>query len=256
MRKCNVGIVAPPEEGDTRGGGKSFGLHRYCERQEKAEGNENITQATLVEQYLVNDRLRIMRQTMDEASSSSRRGSAYTLGIIPDVFITSSNWRAILTSLLEATVPEENPELRDAETRVDAVIASQNILCKLNAKCSNSLACEKDIITISDLKDAAELCLEAFLKGVEDYSVDKRGDVEVASEASMRAFAEVLRCFQTISKSIDDSGVVVDEYETKCTTILGVLLKQCGEKLTELEPLHLRIYMRYYVVLITMIIPC
>ena len=196
------------------------------------EGNENIAQATLVEQYLVNDRLRIMGQTMDEASSFSRRGSAYTLGIIPDVFITSSNWRAILTSLLEATVPEENPELRDAETRVDAVIASQNILCKLNAKCSNSLACEKDIITISDLKDAAELCLEAFLKGVEDYSVDKRGDVgSWVREASMRAFVEVLRCFQTISKSTDDSGVVVDEYETKCTTILGVLLKQCGEKI-------------------------
>ena len=166
---------------------------------------------------------------------SSRRGSAYALGIVPDVFINSSNWRAILTSLLEATVPEDNPEMRDAETRVDAVIASQNILCKITAKYSASSACgeKDDAISISDLKDAADMCLEAFLKGVEDYSVDKRGDVgSWVREASMRAFSEVLRCFQTISKCSDDSdGIVVDEYETKCTTILGVLLKQCGEKI-------------------------
>ena len=201
----------------------------------RVDGNESIVEATLAEQYLVTDRLRIMQQTMDESSSFSRRGSAYALGIIPDVFINFSNWRAILTSLLEATVPEDNPEMRDAETRVDAVIASQNILCKINAKHSASSACgEKvDVISISDLKDAADMCLEAFLKGVEDYSVDKRGDVgSWVREASMRAFSEVLRCFQTISKCSDDSdGVVVDEYETKCTTILGVLLKQCGEKI-------------------------
>ena len=201
----------------------------------RVDGNESIVEATLAEQYLVTDRLRIVQQTMDESSSFSRRGSAYALGIVPDVFINSSNWRAILTSLLEATVPEDNPEMRDAETRVDAVIASQNILCKINAKYSASSACgeKDDVISISDLKDAADMCLEAFLKGVEDYSVDKRGDVgSWVREASMRAFSEVLRCFQTISKCSDDSdGVVVDEYETKCTTILGVLLKQCGEKI-------------------------
>ena len=201
----------------------------------RVDGNESIVEATLAKQYLVTDRLRIIQQTMDESSSFSRRGSAYALGIVPDVFINSSNWRAILTSLLEATVPEDNPEMRDAETRVDAVIASQNILCKINAKYSASSACgeKDDVISISDLKDAADMCLEAFLKGVEDYSVDKRGDVgSWVREASMRAFSEVLRCFQTISKCSDDSdGVVVDEYETKCTTILGVLLKQCGEKI-------------------------
>ncbi|CAL6386607.1 unnamed protein product [Bathycoccus prasinos] len=201
----------------------------------RVDGNESIVEATLAEQYLVTDRLRIVQQTMDESSSFSRRGSAYALGIVPDVFINSSNWRAILTSLLEATVPEDNPEMRDAETRVDAVIASQNILCKINAKYSASSACgeKDDVISISDLKDAADMCLEAFLKGVEDYSVDKRGDVgSWVREASMRAFSEVLRCFQTISKCSDDSdGVVVDEYETNCTTILGVLLKQCGEKI-------------------------
>ena len=201
----------------------------------RVDGNESIVEATLAKQYLVTDRLRIVQQTMDESSSFSRRGSAYALGIVPDVFINSSNWRAILTSLLEATVPEDNPEMRDAETRVDAVIASQNILCKITAKYSASSACgeKDDAISISDLKDAADMCLEAFLKGVEDYSVDKRGDVgSWVREASMRAFSEVLRCFQTISKCSDDSdGVVVDEYETKCTTILGVLLKQCGEKI-------------------------
>ena len=201
----------------------------------RVDGNESIVEATLAKQYLVTDRLRIIQQTMDESSSFSRRGSAYALGIVPDVFINSSNWRAILTSLLEATVPEDNPEMRDAETRVDAVIASQNILCKITAKYSASSACgeKDDVISISDLKDAADMCLEAFLKGVEDYSVDKRGDVgSWVREASMRAFSEVLRCFQTISKCSDDSdGIVVDEYETKCTTILGVLLKQCGEKI-------------------------
>ena len=201
----------------------------------RVDGNESIVEATLAKQYLVTDRLRIIQQTMDESSSFSRRGSAYALGIVPDVFINSSNWRAILTSLLEATVPEGNPEMRDAETRVDAVIASQNILCKITAKYSASSACgeKDDAISISDLKDAGDMCLEAFLKGVEDYSVDKRGDVgSWVREASMRAFSEVLRCFQTISKCSDDSdGIVVDEYETKCTTILGVLLKQCGEKI-------------------------
>jgi len=157
------------------------------------------------------------------------------LGIIPEMFITNSNWRAILATLLEATVPEENPEMRDAETRVDAVIAAQNILCKLNAKCSASPGRgEEHVMSISDLRDAAGMCLEAFLKGVEDYSVDKRGDVgSWVREASMRAFSEVLRCFETISKCSDDTaaGGVVAEYEKKCTTIVGVLLKQCGEKI-------------------------
>jgi tubulin-specific chaperone D len=206
--------------------------------------NEGIRAEKFAEKFLVRDRLQTMEQTINEASSFSRRGSAFTLGIVPSKFITNTNWRSILKILLEATVVEENPELRDAETRVDAVIASQNILSKLNSKFIFSSSSGRDddnssidIIALADVKEAAEMCLEYYLRCVEDYSVDKRGDVgSWVREASMRAFVDVLQCFHTIHTTNSNSDnnnkiVAVHDYEAKCTNILGVLLKQCGEKI-------------------------
>lgn len=127
-----------------------------------------------------------------------KRGSALALSVLPyEVLIP--DWRIILKTLSAACLVPENPDDRDAETRVNAVRGLATVCETLTGAGIDSTpsvpASEEfqlDVIR-NDVMD----CL---FKALEDYSIDNRGDVgSWVREAAMEALE---KCTYIICRSL------------------------------------------------------
>lgn len=129
---------------------------------------------------------------------AAKRGSALALSVLPYEFLIA-DWRIILKTLSAACLVPENPDDRDAETRVNAVRGLATVCETLTGACIDSTlsvpASEESLLDV--IKNAVVNCL---FKALEDYSVDNRGDVgSWVREAAMEALE---KCTYIICRSL------------------------------------------------------
>jgi hypothetical protein len=116
-------------------------------------------------------------------SVSARRGAALALGLLPGWLLHSEHVQ-ILEGLSTAIKIESNPDLRDVETRVNAVKALPRIVVA-SKSASNFDSFEPTLLENS--------VLLPILGALEDYTSDNRGDVgSWVREAAMSAMHDVL----------------------------------------------------------------
>ncbi|XP_004497155.1 tubulin-folding cofactor D [Cicer arietinum] len=130
-----------------------------------------------------------------------RRGSALAIGVFPYELL-ASQWRNVILKLCGCCKIEENPEERDAESRVNAVKGLVSVCETLVSGRENSATSftEKDFSLFILIKNEV---MSSLFKALDDYSVDKRGDV--GSWVREAALDGLEKCTYMLCK-IDNSG--------------------------------------------------
>lgn len=184
---------------------------------------------------------------------AAKRGSALALSVLPYEFLIA-DWRIILKTLCAACLVPENPDDRDAETRVNAVRGLATVCETLTGACIDSTlsvpASEKSLLDV--IKNAVVDCL---FKALEDYSVDNRGDVgSWVREAAMEALE---KCTYIICRSLtvftgngikmrqeytSDEGFMSDTQKENslfdsnlAARLIGAIAKQAVEKIDKVR---------------------
>ncbi|KDP28777.1 hypothetical protein JCGZ_14548 [Jatropha curcas] len=104
-----------------------------------------------------------------------RRGSALALGVLPYECLAGQG-EDVLLKLCSSCAIEHNPEDRDAEARVNAVKGLISV-CKTltQARGSSYICSEEDHMSLYHL--IKNKVMPSLFEALDDYSVDKRGDV-------------------------------------------------------------------------------
>ena len=187
----------------------------------------------------------------DEPNPAARRGAAAALGVMPAALLsarvgavadksdggeaeTIPAWRAALDALRAATVPEEDPEARDAEARVCAAKAIAGVTRELlSASIAERRSLASSESNDSDLRavvaTVASEAMEAMLACAEDYCVDNRGDVgSWVREAAMEALPSVVAAAQA---SATGASARRSSAIPSSAAVVAALLKQASEKI-------------------------
>lgn len=108
---------------------------------------------------------------------AARRGGALALGALPR-WLLQPQVAAVLAALAAASVPEEAPEARDAETRVNAVKSLTAVaLALLGQPAEGSSSGGGEVgpdISAEAIQLVAEQVIVPLLAALEDYSIDNR----------------------------------------------------------------------------------
>ena len=156
-----------------------------------------------------------------------RRGSALVLGGFPVTSLLaaknsedkSATLRAVITALSVATKPEEDVEMRDAETRVNATISLSELSVKL-------MCAECHDIDDDDIAFVSDTAIATLLGCLCDYSVDNRGDVgSWVRESAMKCFPVLVAALQM------RNALAADQSQN----IMTALLKQAFEKIDRIR---------------------
>ena len=156
-------------------------------------------------------------------------------------------WRSAMDALQLASTFESDPELRDAETRVCAVLGALGVVLTLLA--ATPIGCDTfDSVACATATCANETLSMCVFCIQHDYCMDNRGDVgSWVREAAMDAIPFLLaaaqrtrasRCDAETSDGEDNpigdstqTGEHITLALTNVTTIVAVLLKQAAEKI-------------------------
>lgn len=171
-------------------------------------------------------------------SVSARRGAALALGQLPG-WLLHSNHVQILEGLSNAIKIEVNPDLRDIETRVNAVKALPRIV--------------EATVTISVNKTDSNLLFEPtllensvllpILGALDDYTSDNRGDVgSWVREAAMNAMHDVLtRLGSTHTAEHGTVKLLAQKFLSQCvrqaSERISRIRESAGSLLQQLAPL-------------------
>lgn len=110
-----------------------------------------------------------------DANPAARRGSALALSALPPSFLTP-HWKDVLDALCNAIHLEENPDERDAETRVNAVHGLVAVCKSLYEAGIEVWACPLEGVE-SPISVVKGQVMECLFEALDDYAVDNRGDV-------------------------------------------------------------------------------
>jgi len=106
---------------------------------------------------------KMLKMTESGRSPNERRGYSLVLSTLPrSVLLTGTILADVCSALCKATELEEDKEAQDPETRKNAVVALLSVIRKVF-----------DVLP----QEILDCALHAFLRAMEDYAVDKRGDV-------------------------------------------------------------------------------
>ncbi|KAK9767248.1 hypothetical protein K7432_003080 [Basidiobolus ranarum] len=153
------------------------------------------------------------------ANALGRRGYSLALGSF-DYIKMKDNVEQVCGALINMAKIQENSALNDTEARRNAILALTNIVSELGPNL-------KQVITQQWFSNI--VC--AFLNGLEDYSVDSRGDIgSWVREASMTG----LRALASLTSLLDQS---TEPYITPAVSvqIISGLLKQCVERIDRIR---------------------
>uniref|UniRef100_A0A1D1Z903 Tubulin-specific chaperone D n=1 Tax=Anthurium amnicola TaxID=1678845 RepID=A0A1D1Z903_9ARAE len=111
---------------------------------------------------------------LDDPNVAARRGAALALGVLPAEFLTA-NWRIVLGKLCSSCKIQDNPDDRDAESRVNAVLGLVSV-CETLTNERKSAICnaEEGLPIFLLIKNEV---MQTLFMALDDYSVDNRGDV-------------------------------------------------------------------------------
>ena len=156
-----------------------------------------------------------------------RRGSAMAAGALPAPLLLEGDLPSTLSRLRNATKEEADKELRDPETRVNALEATADIM---EACASLRPSRIGDDAYTELLRGALATALEAF----EDYAIDNRGDVgSWVREAAMRVSVRLIKvALETDARLLtEDAPGCGDRPRSVSTTLVASIVKQAAEKI-------------------------
>lgn len=166
---------------------------------------------------------RLLRELLPGAHSvSARRGAALALGELPGWLLLSKHAQ-VLEGLSNAIKIELNPELRDIETRVNAVKSLPRIVSAFFVnKTASNLVFEPTLLENS--------VLLPILGALDDYTSDNRGDVgSWVREAAMSSMHDVLTTLG--SAHIAEHGTV----KLLAQTFLSKCVRQASERIARIR---------------------
>nr|XP_027106476.1 tubulin-folding cofactor D-like [Coffea arabica] len=202
-------------------------------------------------------------EQLNDANVAARRGSALALGVLPSD-ILASQWKVVLLKLCSCCEIENNPEDRDAESRVNAVKALVSVCETLTQEIEHSSFFSSED-TVSFLLFVKNEVMQSLFKALDDYSVDNRGDV--GSWVREAAIFGIEKCTYILcrrsslvsisqlqeSKSIpewqNEDNIPDDEVQSYfdaslSTTLVGGLVKQAVEKMDKIRELAAKVLQR------------
>ncbi|CAI9103662.1 OLC1v1002186C2 [Oldenlandia corymbosa var. corymbosa] len=199
-------------------------------------------------------------EQLSDANVASRRGSALAIGILPFEFL-ANQWKDVLLKLCSSTEIENDPNDRDAESRVNAVkalVAVCHTLTEANEH-SGSFSGEDSAMLFEFLKNEV---MQSLFKALDDYSVDKRGDVgswvREAAIVGLESCTYILcrigplglpsqsQCTPESHKEVNNTVNEVHPYfdGTLAVTLVGSLVKQATEKMNKIRDLAAKVLQR------------
>jgi hypothetical protein len=165
------------------------------------------------------------------------RGFALALGSLPDKLLAPSF--TLLSSVLDCLITTARYDARvgketDAETRRNAVLSLTQICGTVGiGRVSN----DSVYPTVALTSEMVGKIFEAFLLSLEDYNIDRRGDVGSWSRVAAMSGLESLTYAAVSSLTCENNGgasVSSDRPwfdQSMCVRVIGGLLKQFSEKL-------------------------
>uniref|UniRef100_A0A7N0ZQQ9 Tubulin-specific chaperone D n=2 Tax=Kalanchoe fedtschenkoi TaxID=63787 RepID=A0A7N0ZQQ9_KALFE len=179
---------------------------------------------------------------------AARRGAALALGVLPYKLL-EKRWRDVLLKLCNSCLIEENPEVRDAEARVNAV-KGLTLVCETLTRAGEhfKLTGEDEILIFHTIKNDV---MTTLFKALDDYSVDNRGDVgSWVREAAMDGLE---RCTYILC-SVDHATLTTENFENNkwpqffndniAITMVGGIAKQAVEKMDKLREVAAKVLQR------------
>ncbi|TPX36633.1 hypothetical protein SmJEL517_g01309 [Synchytrium microbalum] len=161
------------------------------------------TAETIMKQYTANVAIKV--------NPIIRRGYALALGALPAAFLIQEPDRvtAITEALMAACITDLDKATNDAESRRNSIAALSHVVEELS---------KLSIISKTIDKDLFDRILKCVLNGLQDYTVDSRGDVgSWVREASLRALGICLSIGARVDNTSDD-----DPYVSVSTTRAAV----------------------------------
>lgn len=157
---------------------------------------------------------------------AATRGFAMALGCLPAKLLAPSTevLDLSLTCLCAAARPEAKVgDEKDAETRRNALVSLASICQTVGF---HPCGVENHVVGLSPKQ--MNLVFGAHLRGINDYNMDRRGDI--GSKCRLVAMKGLVTLSAMASQHSDGAN---SEYfsEQKCLQIVGLLLKQFSEKL-------------------------
>ncbi|GMH40040.1 hypothetical protein BSKO_07944 [Bryopsis sp. KO-2023] len=150
-----------------------------------------------------------------------RRGYAAGMGALPRKLLLPLA-DEVLQGLSKATRIEEDPDDRDAESRVAAVTALKAVILEMYGGGGNEVSEE-------ELLDVRGTYIEVFLDAMEDYCVDNRGDVgSWIRNASM----ESLRLILAMLSEKSSKHLVTEDLLVR---VVGLILRNCVERISRMR---------------------
>ncbi|KAG2373557.1 hypothetical protein C9374_012020 [Naegleria lovaniensis] len=150
-----------------------------------------------------------IQQLETEVNPATRRGLALALGVLPKQ-VMEPNFNRAIDILISKLELEQDPDLQDADARRNAILGIISL-------CEN-VGIGEHGITESNVNKI----FNAFIKGTNDYAVDKRGDVgSWVREASMSALERWAYLLANSTLFSVEMG----------TNLMRALLKQAVEKI-------------------------
>ncbi|KAK4476510.1 hypothetical protein RD792_015666 [Penstemon davidsonii] len=197
-------------------------------------------------------------EQLTDPNVAVRRGSALALGVLPLQFL-AKDWKPVLTKLCSSCEIEENPEYRDAESRVNAVKGLVSV-CEILTEAGESSVffSGEDEIALFLFIRSEVLC--SLFRALDDYSTDNRGDVgSWVREAAMDGLE---RCTYILCKrdSVNQENMTTFEFTkgdspnsdqinsyfdaSLANKLVGGILKQAVEKMDKIRESAARILQR------------
>ncbi|XP_023729243.1 tubulin-folding cofactor D [Lactuca sativa] len=182
--------------------------------------------------------LRYLEQLTD-ANVAVRRGSALAIGVLPFEFL-ATRWKIVLQKLCRSCEIEDNPEDRDAETRVNSV-KGLVLVCETLTNTTESSGFQQDEYT-SLFATIKTQVMQSLLNALEDYSVDNRGDVgSWVRTAAMNGLEKCTYILCKRDKSVGNETLFDADIATK---LVGGIVKQALEKMDRLREVAAKVLQR------------
>ncbi|XP_078448092.1 ARM repeat superfamily protein [Wolffia australiana] len=181
---------------------------------------------------------------LKDSNVAARRGSALALGVMPPEFLTRS-WEVVIRKLCDACEIQDDPEDRDVESRVNSVRSLVKV-CETLTQVEN---CEFKSRLLLLVRNEV---MKTLFMALDDYSVDKRGDV--GSWVREAAVEGLERCTYILS-SRDSGQLSGGDPSSKIETpdlfdqelavrLVGGIAKQAVERLDKLREYAVRTFQR------------
>ncbi|KAL4562818.1 hypothetical protein LXL04_026849 [Taraxacum kok-saghyz] len=180
---------------------------------------------------------------LTDANVAVRRGSALAIGVLPFDFL-ATRWKIVLQKLCKSCEIEDNPEERDAETRVNSVKGLVSVCETLTAPPEPSGFHQDEYMSLfTTIKTEV---MQSLLNALEDYSVDNRGDV--GSWVRTAAMNGLEKCTYILCKRDEDKSVGTESSALfdgdVATKLFGGIVKQALEKMDRLREVAAKVLQR------------